>query len=73
MLVKWEFNSNPKLNYEYLLLDCTEKYERQYIHFKNLLWCEVDNEKDFAYLKIRSILNLGEKKIRSIIKILQVT
>lgn len=51
MLVKWEFNSNPKLNYEYLLLDCTEKYERQYIHFKNLLWCEVDNEKDFAYLK----------------------
>lgn len=51
MLVKWEFNSNLKLNYEYLLLDCTEKYERQYIKAKNLIWCEVDNANDFRYLK----------------------
>lgn len=51
MLVKWEFNANLKLNYEYLLLDCTEKHERQYIQFKNLIWCEVDNSRDFEYLK----------------------
>lgn len=51
MLVKWEFNSNLKLNYEYLFLDCTEKYERQYIKIPNLVWCEVDNIVDFVYLK----------------------
>lgn len=51
MLVKWEFNSNLKLNYEYLFLDCTEKYERQYIKIPDLVWCEVDNAADFAYLK----------------------
>ena len=51
MLVKWEFNSNLKLNYEYLFLDCTEKYERQYIKVADLVWCEVDNAVDFGYLK----------------------
>lgn len=51
MLVKWEFNSNLKLNYEYLFLDCTEKYERQYIKATDLVWCEVDNAVDFACLK----------------------
>lgn len=51
MLVKWEFNSNLKLNYEYLFLDCTEKYERQYIKASDLVWCEVDNSSDFTYLK----------------------
>lgn len=51
MLVKWEFNSNLKLNYEYLFLDCTEKYERQYIKAADLVWCEVDNAVDFASLK----------------------
>lgn len=51
MLVKWNFNSNLKLNYEYLFLDCTEKYERQYIKIPDLVWREVDNAVDFAYLK----------------------
>ncbi len=51
MLLKWEFNSNQKLNYEYLFLDCTEKYERQYIKAADLVWCEVDKAEDFAYLR----------------------
>lgn len=51
MLVKWELNSNPKLNYEYLLLDCTEKYERQYIKLTDLIWCDVDNASEFQYLR----------------------
>lgn len=50
MLVKWNFNSNLKLNYEYLFLDCTEIYERQYIKIPDLVWCEVDNAVDFSYL-----------------------
>ncbi len=51
MLLKWENNSNLRLNYEYLFLDCTEKHERQYIKYPDLLWCEVDNAVDFKRLK----------------------
>ncbi len=51
MLSRWESNANLRLNYEYLFLDCTREYERQYIKMPDLVWCEVDNASDFAYLK----------------------
>ncbi len=51
MLLKWENNANPRLNYEYLFLDSTEKHERQYIKYPDLIWCEVDNASDFKRLK----------------------
>lgn len=43
--------SNRRVNYEYLFIDSTREIDRPYIRFKNLIWGEVDNEKDFVKLK----------------------
>lgn len=51
MLVNaWEHASNPYLNYEYLLMDVTEPLDRPVIVLKNLIWGDVDCEKDFKKL-----------------------
>ena len=47
----YESASNKKVNYEYLLLDCTREIDRPFIRFRNLIWGEVDNEKDFHNLQ----------------------
>ncbi len=51
MLLKWESNANLRLNYEYLFLDCTKEYERQFFKAADLVWCEVDNAADFKHLQ----------------------
>lgn len=43
--------SNKRVNYEYLLLDTTREIDRPFIRFKNLIWGEVDNERDFQNLQ----------------------
>lgn len=47
----WEHSSNPYLNYEYLLMDVTEPLDRPVIMFKNIIWGDVDCEKDFKKLQ----------------------
>lgn len=47
----WNESTNPYLNYEYLLMDVTEALDRPYIHFKNIIWGDVDCEGDFKKLQ----------------------
>lgn len=51
MLVAWHRANNPYLNYEYLLLDCTQVLERPYIFFPDLIWGDVDDQEDLDKLK----------------------
>lgn len=51
MLEKWRESNNPRLNYEYLLLDCTTILQRPYIHFRDLIWGDVDCKSDFDLLQ----------------------
>lgn len=51
LIYVWEHSSNPYLNYEYLLIDVTEPLDRPYIHFKNIIWGDVDCKEDFKRLE----------------------
>lgn len=51
MLEMWKFCDNPLLNYEYLLLRCTQLHEISAIKSTDLICYEVDNLRDFHYLK----------------------
>ncbi len=51
MVSAWDNSSNPYLNYEYLLMDVTESLDRPYIHFKNVIWGDVDCSDDFKRLQ----------------------
>lgn len=51
LLDAWQHSSNPYLNYEYLLMDVTDPLDRPYIHFKNVIWGDVDCLEDFNKLK----------------------
>ncbi len=51
LIEAWENSNNPYLNYEYLLMDVTEALDRPFIHFKNLIWGDVDCQEDFKKLK----------------------
>lgn len=48
---KWESSENSYLNYEYLMMDVTDVLDRPVLNFKNLIWGEVDNMKDFKKLQ----------------------
>lgn len=50
MLEAWDNSTNPYLNYEYLFMDVTDSLDRPYIHFKNVIWGDVDCEEDFDRL-----------------------
>ena len=51
LIYAWDHSTNPYLNYEYLLMDVTEPLDRPYIHFKNLIWGDVDCKEDFKRLE----------------------
>lgn len=51
LIYAWEHSKNPYLNYEYLLMDVTEPLDRPYIHFKNVIWGDVDCKEDFKRLE----------------------
>lgn len=51
LIYAWEHSNNPYLNYEYLIMDVTEPLDRPYIHFKNVIWGDVDCKEDFKRLQ----------------------
>ncbi|WP_299360447.1 phosphotransferase [uncultured Parabacteroides sp.] len=51
MLEAWKVCDNPMMNYEYLLLRCAQLHEISAIKSTDLVCYEVDNQKDFHYLK----------------------
>lgn len=50
MLDLWHQSSNPYVNYEYILFDVTIALERPSIFFSDLIWGDVDCQKDFNQL-----------------------
>ena len=50
MLSHYSECTNPLINYEYMLMDVTDVLDRPYIHFKNLIWGDVDSISDFNKL-----------------------
>lgn len=62
MLLRWESNSNPLLNYEYLLLGTAESHELHYIKFNDLVWCEIDRKEDYEFVRDRLAVNLRRKE-----------
>ena len=50
MVNRWKQCGNPYMNYEYMLMDCTDIIDRPYILFKNLIWGDVDNKEDYLQL-----------------------
>ena len=58
----WESSDNSYLNYEYLLMDVTDALDRPVLVFKNLIWGEVDNMKDFKKLKNDTYRRLCRKE-----------
>lgn len=51
MLSLWESSTNPRLNYEYILMDVTDTLDRPFIFFRNVIWGDVDTEEDLKRLK----------------------
>lgn len=51
LIEKWESSENSYLNYEYLIMDVTDVLDRPIMKFRNLIWGEVDNMKDFKKLQ----------------------
>lgn len=59
---KWESSDNSYLNYEYLMMDVTDLLDRPVLKFRNLIWGEVDNMKDFKRLKEVTYRTLRRKE-----------
>lgn len=51
LMEAWDASTNPYLNYEYLFMDVTDVLDRPYVHFKNVIWGDVDCEEDFKKLQ----------------------
>ena len=51
MLEEYKNNINPYLNYEYMLLDMSRNYKVNCLKIDDLLWSEVDNQKQYDFLK----------------------
>lgn len=62
LLAACEGASNPLLNYEYLLMDVTEPLDRPVIHFKNIIWGDVDCHADFKRLQNEIYRSLRRKE-----------
>jgi len=62
LIEKWESSENSYLNYEYLMMDVTDVLDRHVLKFKNLIWGEVDNMKDFKKLQNEIYRKLRRKE-----------
>ncbi len=62
LMKAWESSDNSYLNYEYLLMDVTDVLDRPVLVYKNLIWGEVDNLKDFKKLKNDTYRRLCRKE-----------
>lgn len=65
MMQAYEFNKNPYMNYEYMMLDISRTYSLGYVKVDNLLWHEIDNEEHYEYVS-KILLKRIEKKEKSI-------
>lgn len=63
-----ENNSNPYLNYEYLLLDVSRNYNIGYLKMHNLVWGEIDSQEhyDTVIKKTYPILQRKEAEFRDL-------
>lgn len=50
MLEAYEFNQNPHMNYEYMMLDISRQYDLGYLKIDSLLWHEIDTSKHLDYV-----------------------
>lgn len=66
MMELYEFNMNPYMNYEYMMLDISRTYSLGYIKVDNLLWHEIDNIEHYNYV-IKKLLKRIDKKEKSIL------
>lgn len=62
LIEKWESSDNSYLNYEYLMMEVTDVLDRPVLNFKNLIWGEVDNMKDFKKLQNEIYRRLRKKE-----------
>ena len=65
MMQAYEFNKNPYMNYEYMMLDISRTYSLGYIKIDNLLWHEIDNKEHYEYVR-KVLLKRIDKKEKSI-------
>ncbi|OCA88284.1 choline kinase [Bacillus sp. FJAT-27225] len=67
MLYTFEnYNNNPYLNYEYMILDVARNYDIGYLKINNIVWAEVDTleQYDRALKKVFPILQRKEAEYR---------
>lgn len=50
MLREFEYNENPLLNYEYLLLDVSRQYNIGYLKINDLVWAEIDDKPHYDHV-----------------------
>lgn len=65
MMKAYEFNKNPYMNYEYMMLDISRTYSLGYVKIDNLLWHEIDNKEHYEYVS-NVLLKKIDKKEQSI-------
>ena len=65
MMKAYEFNKNPYMNYEYMMLDISRTYSLGYVKIDNLLWHEIDNKEHYEYVS-KVLLKKIDKKEQSI-------
>ncbi|MBO5550106.1 MAG: phosphotransferase [Prevotella sp.] len=62
MLSEWDKSNNPILKYEYVMMEVTTPLERPVLMFKNLIWGDVDNQRDFWRLQNQTARALRRKE-----------
>lgn len=50
MLDVYKDNKNPYLNYEYLIMDVSRQINVDYLKINDLVWAEIDKEKDYNHV-----------------------
>ncbi|MBS5950497.1 MAG: winged helix-turn-helix transcriptional regulator [Clostridium sp.] len=55
MLREFELNENRLVNYEYILLDVSRKYDIGYVKINDLIWGEIDNMSQYEKAKKKFI------------------
>lgn len=51
MLEEFEYNKNPYVNYEYIIMDIGREYRVGYIKIDDLMWFEIDSEKHLSIVR----------------------
>lgn len=67
MLEEYQYNRNPYVNYEYIIMDIAREYKLGYIKIDDLMWFEIDSEKHLSIARghIYSSILRREDEIRT--------